>query len=159
KMASSWWKRLRAEIVADARAAGLSQRRFSPGIQAVVVVAALLATAGVLAAVFHYAHRQPPSTNSDDAPYGLLIPAGLFTFVGLAGFGLRYVGERSTPAGREAASRWLGVKSFLRGHSAFADLPPASVAVWDRYLGYGAALGVTRVASTVIDLGMGNRRR
>src|SRR6185369_11853959 len=41
----------------------------------------------------------------------------------------------------------------------FTDLPPSAVAVWDRYLGYGAALGTTRVASAVIDMGMGNRRR
>ena len=160
KMAASWWKRLRAEVVADARSAGLSQPRFSAGAKAVVGLAALVATAGVLAAVFHYAHRQPgPSSDSEDSPYALLIPAGLFTFFGLLTFGLRYIGERSTPAGVAAGSRWLGVKSFLRANSAFSDLPPASVAVWDRYLGYGAALGVTRVASTVIDMGMGNKRR
>ncbi len=47
----------------------------------------------------------------------------------------------------------------MKAHPAFADLPPASVAVWDRYLGYGAALGVTRVSSAVIDLGMGDRTR
>jgi hypothetical protein len=159
KLAKSWWKRLRAEIVADARALGLSQRRFSSSVQAVVVAATLLATGGVLLAVFHYAQRQPPSTNSDDNPYGFLIPAGLFTFFGLLTFGLRYIGERSTPAGVEAASRWLGVKAFLRSHDTFSDLPPSAVAVWDRYLGYGAALGTTRVASTVIDMGMGNKRR
>ena len=61
--------------------------------------------------------------------------------------------------GEEVASRWLGLKQWLRGNDGFADLPPASVAVWDRYLGYGAALGTTRVASAVIDMGMGNRRR
>jgi hypothetical protein len=159
KMAHSWWKRLRAEIVAAARAQGLSQRRFSAAAQATVSFGALLATAGVLVAVFHYAHRQPPSTNSDNDPYALLIPAGLFTFFGLLTFGLRYIGERSTPDGAVAAARWLGVKSFLRASGALADQPPAAVAVWDRYLGYGAALGVTRVASTVIDMGMGNKRR
>jgi len=157
--AKSWWKRLRAEIVADARTLGLSRRRFSSAVQAVVVVAALLATVGVLIAAFHYAQRQPASTDSDDNPYGLLVPVGIFTFAGLLAFGLRYVGERSTPSGVEAASRWLGVKAFLRAHASFSDLPPSAVAVWDRYLGYGAALGTTRVASTVIDMGMGNKRR
>src|SRR5690606_2366899 len=39
-----------------------------------------------------------------------------------------------------------------------AELPPAAVAVWDRYLPYGAALGVTHTASAVLDLGMGDRK-
>ena len=62
-------------------------------------------------------------------------------------------------AGREVAARWLGVKGWLRNTEAFADLPPSAVAVWDRYLSYGDALGVTRVCSAVIDLGMGDRKR
>ena len=33
------------------------------------------------------------------------------------------------------------------------------MATWDRYIGYGVALGASRVVSTVIDMGMGNRRR
>ncbi|MFD0819180.1 hypothetical protein ACFQ0D_12890, partial [Micromonospora zhanjiangensis] len=57
------------------------------------------------------------------------------------------------------AARWLGVRGWLTGHESFADLPPAAVAVWGRYLPYGAALGVTRVASQVIDLGMADRER
>ncbi len=77
------------------------------------------------------------------------------TLAGIAGRGW---GERDTAAGRAAASRWLGVRAWLRGHESFADLPPAAVAVWDRYLSYGAAVGATRVSSAVIDLGMGNRR-
>jgi hypothetical protein len=32
------------------------------------------------------------------------------------------------------------------------------VAVWDRYLAYGDALGMTRVCAAVIDLGLGDRR-
>jgi hypothetical protein len=50
------------------------------------------------------------------------------------------------------------VKSWLRNTEAFADLPPAAVTVWDRYLAYGAALGATRVTNAVIDLGLGSRR-
>lgn len=153
-----WWKRLRAEVVADARARGLSRRRFSAGVVSVLITAAVLATGGVVLAVVHYALRHQP-TNSDDDPWGFIIPAGLFTFAGLTGFASRYVGERDTAAGRAVAERWLGVKAWLRAHDSFADLPPASVAVWDRYVGYGAALGVSRVASAVIDMGMGNRRR
>src|SRR5439155_172972 len=66
---------------------------------------------------------------------------------------------RDTPAGREVAGRWLGLRAYLRGDESFANLPPSAVAVWDRYLSYGDAVGATRVCSAVIDLGMGNRKR
>src|SRR5262249_17470088 len=70
-----------------------------------------------------------------------------------------YPGERDTELGRTVAARWLGLRRWLRAQEGVAMLPPASVAGWDRYLPYGAALGVTRVASTVLDLGAGSRRR
>jgi len=77
----------------------------------------------------------------------------------LGGMAGRDRGERDTAKGRAVAARWLGLRAYLRGDESFADLPPSAVAVWDRHLSYGDALGVTRVCSAVIDLGMGNRRR
>jgi Predicted membrane protein (DUF2207) len=63
------------------------------------------------------------------------------------------VGERSrvwlTRDGREALGRWLGVRSWLQAHEVFADLPPAAVAVWGRYLAYGAAMDVIRAPARV----------
>ena len=82
----------------------------------------------------------------------------MFSLLILTGLSGRRRGERDTAAGRAVAARWLGVRNWLRGHPQFADLPPASVAVWDRYLAYGAAVGVTHLSSAVLDLGMGNRR-
>lgn len=152
--AASWWKRLRAEIVADARARGISRRRFGPAVIGVLTATAALAAVGIAVAVFHYAQR----THDDDV-FGITFSAGFFGFVALAGLGGRSVGERDTPAGREVAGRWLGVRDWLRGHEAFADLPPSAVTVWDRYLAYGAAVGATRVSSAVIDMGMGDRKR
>jgi len=153
KQAQAWWKGLRGEVVADARARGLSQRRFGRTQIAILTAGAAVAAAGIAVAVGHYAFR-----GDDDDPIGTIIAAGVVGFLVLAGIGGRNVGERDTPAGREAAARWLGVKAWLRAHDSFAELPPSAVAVWDRYLGYGAALGATRVSSRVIDLGMGNRR-
>jgi hypothetical protein len=149
--AKSWDKRLRASVVADARAAGLSRRRFGPGVTALLVAAAAVAAVGVAAAALHYGWRNP----QDDNP-GL--GAGVITFGILSAIAGRSPGERHTPAGRAAAARWLGVRDWLRGHEQFAELPPASVAVWDRYLAYGAAVGATHLASAVLDLGLGNRR-
>jgi hypothetical protein len=62
-------------------------------------------------------------------------------------------------SGRALAARWLGVATWLGGHgSAFTELPPAATAVWDRYLSYGAALGLTPVASRAADLAVGVRQ-
>jgi hypothetical protein len=68
-------------------------------------------------------------------------------------------GASDTPAGRTVAARWLGLQEHLRHDTAFADLPPASVAIWDRYLAYGEAVGVTRTCDTVLDFGVGDGRR
>ena len=51
-------------------------------------------------------------------------------------------GWRDTPAGSAAAARWLGVADYLRANDSFRDTPPAGVAIWDRLLAYGTALGV-----------------
>jgi hypothetical protein len=150
--ATRWAKRLRAEVVADARALGLSRRRFGPLASGLLVAAAGLAAVLVAVAAGRYALRSP------DGDGGLAVGGFVVTFLVLAGAAGRYPGERDTPAGRQAAAQWLGLRDWLRGHEEFAELPPASTTVWDRYLAYGAALGVTRLASAVLDLGMGNRR-
>jgi predicted membrane protein DUF2207 len=149
--AKTWNKRLRASVIAEARTAGLSRRRFGPAIVALLVVVAAIAGVAVGLAALHYGIGKA----DDDKPgFG----AGLVVFFLLSALGGRALGERDTAAGRAAAARWLGVRDWLRGHEQFAELPPAAVAVWDRYLGYGAAVGATRLASAVLDLEMGNRR-
>jgi hypothetical protein len=105
--------------------------------------------------MLRYVLRNP----SEDNDLGAALAVGVMGFALLAGVVGRQRGERDTRAGRAAAARWLGVRDWLGGHPEFADLPPAAVAVWDRYLPYGAALGVTRTASQVLDLGLGDRRR
>jgi Predicted membrane protein len=152
--AKAWWKRINAEIIADARARGLSQRRFGRSL----VTALTLAAAVVALPVGFVAYRMAVRS-ADDDPSGAGLSVGFVCFLLLTFLAGRPMGDRDTPAGREAAGRWLGVRDWLRGHEAFADLPPAAVAVWDRYLPYGAALGTTRTASAVIDLGLGDRRR
>jgi hypothetical protein len=148
--ARSWNRRLRAEVVADARAAGLSQRRFGPGVVAILFLAAVLAAIVTGAAAIHYGVWSGAEENGGAA-------AGIVTFLVLAGIAGISPGERDTPLGRQVAARWLGVRAWLRGHEQFADLPPAAVMVWDRYLGYGAAVGATHLTSAVLDLGMGDR--
>ncbi|HEX3621549.1 MAG TPA: hypothetical protein VHT97_04460 [Acidimicrobiales bacterium] len=55
-------------------------------------------------------------------------------------------GQLPTAEGRAAAAHWLGVRRFLAEQDNLHDLPPAAVAVWDRYLAYGAAMGESPAA-------------
>jgi len=146
--ASFWTVRLHKSVIEDARARGLTRRRFSP-----LLVTTLSVLAGVPAVALTLVIMER-SGEMGGAPAAGLISWGLLS--GLAG---RPLGERDTPAGREAAARWFGLQAFLRNDEAFAELPPSAVTVWDRYLSYGDALGVTRVCSALIDLGMGDRKR
>ncbi|MDI6100079.1 DUF2207 domain-containing protein [Actinoplanes sp. NEAU-A12] len=63
--------------------------------------------------------------------------------------------DRLTAAGRRVARHWAGVGRWLRSHEAFADLPPASVTVWDSYLAHGVALGAATRAAATVDLRVG----
>jgi hypothetical protein len=150
--ARRWNRRLHHEVVADARTRGLSRRRLSAAMVSALSVVAAVTAAGVTLAAFRYALRDDESDVLGAFWVGAIVWIGLSIFAG------RSIGERDTPSGRQVAAGWLGVRSWLRAHEEFADLPPAAVAVWDRYLPYGAALGVTHAASTVLDLGMGDRR-
>jgi hypothetical protein len=47
-------------------------------------------------------------------------------------------------------ARWLGVRKFLRADGSFGDAPPPSVALWQRYLSYGVALGVAHATATAL---------
>jgi hypothetical protein len=143
--ARAWHRALRAAVVADARAAGLSERRFGRPTMAALYVGAL--AVGVVCGLVAVHRSHLTWTFLTVLPVAAVL-AGL----------VQRVGERGTPAGLAAASRWLGVRAWLRVYEQFAELPPSAVAIWDRYLAYGAALGVTRRASDVLDLDTGRRR-
>jgi hypothetical protein len=147
----SWNSRLRTAVVDEARAAGLSRRRFGKGVVTLLVLSAAVAGVIIGLAAVHYGFGRA----DDDKPgFG----AGILAFGALSAVAGRAMGERDTLSGREVAARWLGVRDWLRGHDQFDELPPASVAIWDRYLGYGAAVGATRLASAVLDLEMGDKK-
>jgi hypothetical protein len=153
--AGSFAKRIETAIVEDARARGLSRRRFSAGLATALGTAAgipALALGGAIALDLDRTHEL-----GDE--WGAVLGAILISWFFLAGIAGRPRGERDTPAGQQAASRWLGLQAYLRGDQAFADLPPSAVSVWDRYLSYGDAVGATRVCSALIDLGLGNRKQ
>jgi len=118
-----WHRQFRSEVQADARERGLTYLDMS-------IVSKTITATLVPCAVLGYG-------------------AGLVPIVAILYIVAMVVaGERSrawlTGDGREALGRWLGVRSWLQAHEVFADLPPAAVAVWGRYLAYGAAMDVIR---------------
>ncbi|SNT62761.1 Predicted membrane protein [Asanoa hainanensis] len=154
--ARGWRRRFDAEVVAHARRLGLSRRRISKA------QISLLSLAGVVPALaIGFALLLQIERNAAPEDKGGGYVAMFFSLLVVTSTcGLiagRYRGERSTPLGRQVAARWLGVRDWLAGHDAFGDLPPAAVMVWDRYLGYGAAVHVAHAATAALDLGMGSK--
>jgi hypothetical protein len=138
---SRWWRAFQRGVVRDARERGLARDRWSGSAKAFLRAAALVpAGLGVL-----YANA------AGGLDFGT-IGAGLVIWVVLTSAIKLFGDQRNTPAGAEAAARWLGVRDYLGDNEVFPTLPPVSVAIWDRYLGYGAALGV---ATAVHALPMG----
>jgi hypothetical protein len=145
--ANRWRRRFESAVVADTRERGLSRRRFSQPLLGLLNAAALIPSAAV--ALF-----------AAELTWNLThLFWGLFAFAALSTVASRPRGERDTPEGREVARGWLGLREFLRRDEVFAELPPSAVAVWDRYLSYGDALGITRVCAMLLDLGLGDRTR
>jgi len=142
--AELWLRSFRAEVIAHARELGLSRSRISTLTRIGLVSLALL-PGGVTAVVAAKSFGHPAF-----ALIGLILYGLLASSVG------RLRGERDTAAGREAASRWLGMREYLRLHPSFAELPPAAVTMWQRYLAYAAALGVARQVLRVLELGPGD---
>ena len=148
-----WLRHLRAEVVADARARGLVRARRAgvPVLLATVLVAMMVGCLAVL-----------PWQRNDSGvtDVALVVAAGVGTVaIALVMIIILYAHLRApghTAAGRAVGSRWLGFGRWLAGYESLADLPPAAVAVWDRYLAYGVALGVNPVAGRALDLRAGH---
>ncbi len=152
--AASFHKSFKADVIADARQRGLSRPRWSAAMNLVVgavAVAPALLAAGALVALPDSHHTT--SSSSNDNPIGAFAGIALFTWAALMA-GFRWLrAERDTPAGMAAAGRWLGLRENLEADGTFPDLEPTAVAVWDRYLAYGVALGVAANTERTIPLG------
>jgi hypothetical protein len=150
---AGWRKRFKEAVVADAKARGLSRSRWNTASYAVLGVAAL-GPAGAFGAVVAAAPTKASSgTSQHQSPVGAAIFVAIVAWVVLMAVMSGYRAERETPAGSEAAARWLGLREHLHSDPAFPGLPPAAVAIWDRYLSYGAALGVAAAAVHALPMG------
>lgn len=148
-----WWKRFRRHVHADARNRGLSRPRWSALHRAM-----LYAGAGFVGATIGLAasSMETEGTDSTDDPVALLIWPTIMTIAALVAVTNMVASERDTPAGRACAARWLGLRSMLAHDPIFQEQPPAGVAIWDRHLAHGAALGLAHGAVRELPLGAEN---
>jgi hypothetical protein len=130
----SWWKSFTHEVIEEARARGLSQRRWSPWHRTVLSAAAVLP-----AVLVAFAFMRVPSDDGDSF-FGAL-GAGFIAYAALVALVEKINGERGTALGVEVAGRWLGLREQLAA-GRFAEQPAAAVTIWGRPLAYAAALGL-----------------
>jgi hypothetical protein len=150
--AEAWWKRFRGAVIDHARELGLTRRRFSHA-QVWLLAGALLAPFAVAGVGLEFYGRAQRAAGRDfDSGAGLMIAGFVWLAVVVFG-GRRLRGWRETPAGSAAAARWLGVANYLRANESFRDTPPAGVAIWDRVLAYGTALGVAYATAAALPIG------
>jgi hypothetical protein len=121
-------------------------------VAAAVVALTVAVAASTVEESEHHSTDDSSQSDSDDPITGMLV-LGIGAFLALGAAVVLVQGQRDTPAGREAAARWLGLRSSLAQDSVFAEHGPAGVAVWDRHLAYGAALGVAYGAVRELPLG------
>jgi Predicted membrane protein (DUF2207) C-terminal domain len=158
KTAKRWWKRFRRAVVADARGRGLSQPRWPLPLKVALVLAAVpVAVSAALAGSTLRDQDDPDSDSSDPVENALY--AGGWTLAILGFVAVSRSGERDTAEGRLVASRWLGLREQLAEDPLFGDQPPAAVAVWDRLLAHGTAMGVAHGVVQALPLGSESERQ
>jgi hypothetical protein len=146
-----WWKQFRRAVSADARRRGLSRNRWAPGHLLTLGIVAI-APAGLAAGAFA-ALPSHSSSKSDDNPVLGVIFLAVLVWAALMAVPRHLRAERDTPTGLATAARWLGLRTQLAGDDNFAQQPPTAIAVWDRLLSYGAAMGVAPGAVRPLPMG------
>jgi hypothetical protein len=147
-----WQRRMVRAAVLDARRRGLIRR--SGGGLVPALAAAGLAAAAVLAPLVPRPETEGFVASAFLLGLGWIVLAltGGIILSAISTGGRPAQPDRYTARGRDVTAHWLGVAAWLRAHDTLRDLPPAAVAVWDRYLAYGVALDTFPHAARVLDL-------
>ena len=142
--AKSWHVSFNREVVSEARKLGFTKPRWPP--QVLSALGLLLFGAFVLVAL---------AANDDNHLNALWV--GTLTLalvtIGISNRILRDNAQLVTTAGLPKQARWLSLRKYLHDDELFATLPPTAVVVRERYLAYGAALGVAAAAVRAIPMG------
>jgi hypothetical protein len=161
--ATTWHDTFAKHVVADAKARGLLRGRWSSRdwvlFAALAGVALLLVAAGLHAAhVEQTGHVSGSSRSTQRFHRGDWYWVALGAWVVVLGIIASLRSIRYSASGSTAASRWLGVRRYLRHQPSFSDATPASVAIWNRLLSYGTGLGVARATAAAIPFAAEDRR-
>ena len=133
-----WRRGFESEVVADAKARGLSRDAVDGPVSTVLTGAALVPALLSWAA-------------SGELEAGVVVVGAA---IALLGWIRARHPQRETLAGMDAASRWLGVRAELEENEEFSRHSPLTVELWDRLLAYGAALGVAGGSSRPLPMGV-----
>jgi Predicted membrane protein (DUF2207) len=134
---SRWRKGFDADVVTDAKRRGLSRDAVDG--QAFTVLTILATLPAVLVWI----------QSAWQFGAGVLVVA-----LALLGKIRAWHTQRETPAGLEAAARWLGVRAALLEDEEFKRQTPITVEMWNRHLAYGAALGAAPGAIGPLPMGV-----
>ena len=141
--AGGWMKAFRREVVSEAQLIGKCTARWPR--RAIALLGGLVLGALFLAS----------AGGEEDSTTGPQVVA--IGFAILTGVILTKVfsedAQMVTPTGVESQSRWLSLRRYLHDDEIFSTLPPTAVVVRERYLAYGAALGVAAAAVRAIPMG------
>lgn len=142
--ARGWIKSFNQKVVDEADRAGICKPRWPP--------AALALIGGLgLAAFLLAAYSLGPRHTLDLLPLiAVAVAASTFAVMSRA---FPDDSQVVTAAGLAAQARWLALRRYLHDDELFAGLPPTAVAVRDRYIAYGAALGAATAAVRAIPMG------
>ena len=148
--AKSWFRSFAVEVIDEAKAAGLTTPRWPPRLLTVLG----LFVAGALL-LFIIAGQG----SDDHSLYFFAVGGFAFSTIAASSWIFRELSQLVTPAGLPEAGRWLALRKYLHDDELFSSLPPTAVVVRERYLAYGAALGVAAAAVRAIPMGAENDHR
>jgi hypothetical protein len=148
--ARSWFRSFAGDVIREARDAGLCAPRWPPQL---LTVLGLFTGGALLLMVF-------AGEGDDERTFFWFATAALaFVTLGASARLFQETAQLVSQAGLPEQGRWLALRKFLHGDELFASLPPTAVVVRERYLAYGAALGVAAAAVRAIPMGAENDRR
>jgi hypothetical protein len=142
--ARGWLKSFNKGVIDEAARAGLCKPRWPP--RALALMSGL-GLAALLLAVY-----SRDSTDRTDPPQLIAIALSFLTFVVLVK-AFPDDTQLVTPSGLASEARWVALRRYLHEDELFSGLPPTAVAVRDRYIAYGAALGAAAAAVRAMPMG------
>jgi hypothetical protein len=148
--AKSWHASFNREVISEAKRLGLTKPRWPPQV---------LSALGLLTAGAFLLIALASNDSNENNPAWLATGAlALFT-IWVSSRIFRDTAQLVTPAGLPHQSRWLALRRYLHEDELFSTLPPTAVATRERFLAYGAALGVAAAAVRAIPMGSESDRR